>query len=292
MFNQSAWLKPWIDLNTNFRKVAKNDFEKDYFKLMNNAVFGKTMENVRDRIEIKTAFDETYYRKYVSKPNFHSSKILVDDKMTLMKLSKKTVQLNKPIYAGFSILELSKHHMYDFHYNVMKPRYNENIELMMTDTDSLVYKINTEDFYKDMYEMKQYFDMSEYSKQNPIYDETNKKVIGKFKDETGDKVIKTFVGVRSKVYAIETETPITLKLEESKKLKGIPKMIVKKQMTLNDYRECVLENKVKIVDGIVGFRTKDLMNYTTIQSKVGLRNQDTKRVWDGINSKAYGHYKI
>ena len=125
-----------------------------------------------------------------------------------MKLNKKTVQLNKPIYAGFSILELSKYHMYDFHYNIMKPRYNENIELLMTDTDSLVYEIKTDDFYKDMYDMKHHFDMSEYSKQNPIYDETNKKVIGKFKDETGDKVIKTFVGVRSKVYAIETEDPI------------------------------------------------------------------------------------
>ena len=93
--------------------------------------------------------------------------------MVLMKLNKKTVQLNKPIYAGFSILELSKYHMYDFHYNTMKPRYNENIELLMTDTDSLVYCVHTEDFYKDMYEMKMHFDMSEYSKQNPIYDETN-----------------------------------------------------------------------------------------------------------------------
>lgn len=291
-FSQSSWLKEWIDLNTNFRKVAKNDFEKDYFKLMNNAVFGKCMENVRDRIEIKTAFDAKYLQKYVSKPNFHSSKVLVDDKMVLMKLNKKTVQLNKPIYAGFSILELSKYHMYDFHYNTMKPRYNENIELMMTDTDSLVYLIQTEDFYKDMYEMRDYFDLSEYSKSNPIYDETNKKAIGKFKDETGDKIIRTFVGVRSKVYAIETEDPINKKLNETKKLKGIPKMIVKKQMTLNHYRECVLENKDKIIDGIVGFRTKDLMNYTTIQSKVGLRNTDTKRIWDGINSKAYGHYRL
>ena len=98
----------------------------------------------------------------------------------------------------FSILELSKHHsMYDFHYNVIKViiklRYNENIELMITDTDSLVYCINTDDFYKDMYEMKHYSDMSEYTRQNPIYDETNKNVIGKFKDETGDKVIKIFV---------------------------------------------------------------------------------------------------
>ena len=107
-FSQSSWLKEWIDLNTNLRKVAENDSEKDYFKIMSNSVFGKCMENVRDRIEIKTAFDPKYFQKYVSKPNFHSSKVLVDDKMVLMKLNKKTVQLNKPIYAGFSILELSK----------------------------------------------------------------------------------------------------------------------------------------------------------------------------------------
>ena len=297
-FHQSAWLKTWIDLNTNFRKVAKNDFEKDYFKLMNNAVFGKCMENVRDRIEIKTAFDAKYFSKYVSKPNFHSSKILVDNAMVLLKLNKKTVQLNKPIYAGFSIPELSKYHMYNFHYNIMKPKYNEKIELLMTDTDSLVYKIETDDFYKHMYDMREYFDMSEYSKSNPFYDDTNKKVIGKFKDETGDNVINRFVGVRSKVYSFETENPkydetnnkvIGKFKEEKKKLKGIPKIIVKKQIKLDDYLKCVVENKDKIIDGIVGFRTKDLMNYTTIQSKVALRNKDTKRIWNGTISYAYGH---
>jgi len=256
---------------------------------MNNAVFGKTMENVRDRIDLKVAFDEDYYKKYVGMPNFNSSKILVDDKMMLMKLDKKTVKLDKPIYAGFTILDLSKYHMYDFHYNTMKPKYGEKLELMMTDTDSLVIRVETEDFYKDMVEMKEHFDMSEYSKSNPIYDETNKKVIGKFKDETGDKIITKFVGVRSKCYAFETEMPITLKLEESKKLKGIPKCIVKKQMTLNDYSKCVLENKEKIVEGIVGFRTKSLTNYTTVMSKKALSNHDDKRVWDGINSYAYGY---
>ena len=195
-FHQSAWLKTWIDLNTNFRTVSKNDFEKDYFKSINNAVFGKIMENA--------AFDEKYYQKYVCKPNFHSSKILVDDAMMLLKLNKKIVKLNKPIYAGVSILELSKHHVYSFHYNVMKPKYNENIVLLMTDTDSLVYKINTDDVYNDTKEMKEYFDMSAYSKTNPIYDETNKEVIGKFKDETGNKIINIFVGVRIKVHATIT----------------------------------------------------------------------------------------
>ena len=115
-------------------------------------------------------------------------------------------------------------------------------------------------------------------------------MVGKFKDETGDEVNKTCLGVCSKVYAIETEDPINnKKLNESKQLKGISKMIFKK-MTLSHHRECVLENKDKIIDGIVVFRTIDLVNYTTIQRKVGLRNTDTKWVWDGINSKAYRHH--
>jgi hypothetical protein len=135
-----------------------------------------------------------------------------------MMLEKKTVKLDKPIYAGFSILDLSKLHMYKFHYDTMKPKYGDNLQLLMTDTDSLVYEIQTEDLYKDMFEMKEHFDMSSYGKENPIYDKTNEKVIGKFKDETGDKIITEFVGVRPKCYSFLTNDN-----KESKKLKGITK---------------------------------------------------------------------
>ena len=113
--------------------------------------------------------------------------------------------------------------MYDYHYNTIKKQYKDRAVLMFTDTDSLTYEIKTDDIYKDMEKDKNLYDFSEYPENHPLYGICNKKVIGKFKDETGDKIIKRFVGVRSKVYAIETETPITLKLEESKKLKGIPK---------------------------------------------------------------------
>lgn len=287
-FKQSEWLKEWININTNFRKEAKNDFEKDYFKLMNNAVFGKTMENVRDRKEIKICFNEEYAIKYTSKPCFNHLKIL-NEKMSLLNLDKKTVKLDKPIYAGFSILDLSKYHMYNFHYNIMKPKYGENLELMMTDTDSLLYKIETNDFYKDMYEMKEYFDMSEYSKENSIYDETNKKVIGMFKDETGDKIISEYVGIRSKMYAFNTENPINLEIKTTKKLKGIPKVIVKKCLNFDDYKKCVLEDEVKRISGIIGFRTKDLTNYTMVSTKIGLKNADDKRKWEGINSYGWGY---
>lgn len=287
-YKQKEWLKDWIDLNTDYRKNTKNDFEKDYFKLMNNAVFGKTMENVRGRVDVKCAFDDDYLRKYTSKPNFKSLEVMKKDnkEMCIMEMKKNVVKLDKPIYAGFTILDLSKYLMYDFHYNTMKVKYGDKIELLMTDTDSLVYKVETEDFYKDMYEMKEYFDMSEYDKNNPIYDETNKKVIGRFKDETPLSTIKQFVGVRSKCYALETED-----LKITKKLKGITKCIVKKTIDITDYKKCVLEN-IDMYRDVNSIRTKGLTNYSLQQTKLALSNQDDKRVWNGINSFAYGHYKI
>ena len=169
----------------------------------------------------------------------------------LMKLEKKTVVLVKPIYAGISILDLSKLHMYVFHYNTIKPKYGSSIRLLMTDTNSLVYRIETEDYYKNMYEMKEYFDMSEYSTINPIYDITNKKAFGNFKDETGDCVPSLFIGVRSKVYTMCADKPLfyngltekehksLMKKKLLKKLKHIPrgeghipKAVVKKQIDL------------------------------------------------------------
>ena len=100
-----------------------------------------------------------------------------DNTFSLVELSKKIVKLDKPIYAGFTILDLSKLHMYDFHYNIMKPKYGVNIQLLMTDTDSFVYKIKTEDFYADMKGKKEHYDMSEYSKESGLYDGENKKVL-------------------------------------------------------------------------------------------------------------------
>jgi hypothetical protein len=284
-FNQSAWLSGWVQKNTQYRQASKNEFEKDYFKLMNNAVFGKTMENVRDRFDVKCAFDEEYSKKYISKLNCSTYEKICDDFM-LIKLDKKTVKLDKPIYAGFSILDLSKLHMFKFHYDVMKPKYGDNIQLLMTDTDSLVYEIQTEDIYKDMFEMKQHFDMSSYGKQNPIYDNTNNKVIGKFKDETGDKIITEFVGVRPKCYSFLTNDNV-----ENKKLKGITKCVVKKNIKHEHYKKCVfneLTDNDKYVN-VNSIRTKNFSNYSLVQKKKALDNNDDKRNWNGIHSTAYGY---
>jgi len=284
-YKHSYWLKQWIDFNTEKRQQSKNDFEKDYFKLMNNAVFGKTMENVRDRIDIKVAFDDDYQRKYQSKPNYNSTKPFEKDgkQFSVIQLSKLKVKLDKPIYAGFSILDLSKYHMYNFHYNVMKPKYQDKIKLLMTDTDSLVYKVTTDDFYQDMYDNKEHFDMSEYDTSNPFYSNENKKVIGKFKDETPSSTITEFVGVRSKCYAFKCDDS-----NISKKLKGITKCVVKEKIDFEDYKNCVLNDdpKYAIVNSI---RTKDMTNYCLRQRKLALSNNDDKRVWVNTNSLAYGY---
>ena len=163
-FSQKPWIKPYIDFNTNKRKEAKNDFEKEFFKLMNNSVFGKTMENVRNRQNIKLVTDIKMFNKYVSKPTFIGGKIFNKNLVALHNIQEK-IKLNKPIYVGFSILDISKTLMYDFHYGYIKKTYGINSRLLLTDTDSLIYEIKTKDIYKDMYKNKEHFDLSDITNQ-------------------------------------------------------------------------------------------------------------------------------
>ena len=160
----------------------------------------------------------------------------------------------------------------------------------MTDTDSLLYKIETDDFYQDMFEMKDHFDLSEYDKSNPIYNDTNKKVIGKFKDEVSNSVIDAFVAVRPKCYAFKTKDN-----EVVKKLKGVSKPVVKKDVQFEDYKKCVLNNKPKSVE-VNSIRTSQLTNYSTLQKKKALDNNDDKRYFrpetNKLKSYAWGHKDI
>ena len=148
-FNQELWLKPYIDMNTKLRKIAKNDFEKDFFKLMNNAVFGKTMENVRKYRDIKFVTTDKKGNKLVSEPNYHTIN-LISENLSIIEMRKTKVKMNKPIYLGLSILEISKLLMYEFWYDYMKPKYGENVKLCYMDTDIFIMNIKTEDLYKDI----------------------------------------------------------------------------------------------------------------------------------------------
>ena len=199
-FNQSPRLKQYIDFNTEKRKHARNPFEKDFFKLMNNSVFSKTMENLRKRVDVRLVIDEKKLLKLTSKPTYVSSKIFNENLVAVHKL-KETLTLNRPAYVGMCILDLSKTLMYNFHHNYIKNKYGDRAKLLFTDTDSLTYEIEAEDVYQDFWYDKDKFDNSYYPENSPYHDKTNKKVIGKFKDEAASIPIVEFVGFKSKMYS-------------------------------------------------------------------------------------------
>ena len=201
-FKQSDWLKSFIMFNTAKRINAANEFEKAFFKQIINSVYGKTMENVRKRVNVKLINNEKKHLKVVSRPSFVSQKILDKNLVTVHKI-KPVLLLNKPIYVGFSILELSKMIMYDWHYNYFVKKID--CSLLFTDTDSLVYEIKGVDsVYDEVFRDKVLFDFSGYDKKSGYYDCVNKKVIGKMRDEISGKIIAEFVGLRSKMYSIVT----------------------------------------------------------------------------------------
>ena len=167
-FNQKAWLKPYIDMNTKLRKVVGNDFEKDFYKLMNNAVFRKAMENIRKHRDIKLVTTDKKRSKLVSEPNYHTINLISED-LSIIEMKKTKVKMSKPIYLGLSILEISKILMYQFWYDYMNPKYDNNVKLCYMDTDSFIMDIKTNDFYKDIAnDVENRFDTSNYEVNIPL----------------------------------------------------------------------------------------------------------------------------
>ena len=206
-FRQEDWLKPYIDMNTELRKHAKNDFEKDFFKLMNNSVFGKAMENVRNHRDIRVVTTDKRRSILASEPNYHSTKYISKD-LLITEMRKVEVKMNKPIYLGQAILDISKTLMYEFWYDYIKQKYGDKARLCYTDTDSFVMYIKTEDFYKDIADdVERWFDTSNYDKKDkrPLPIGKNKKVIGMFKDELGGKIMTEFCALRAKAYAYKLD---------------------------------------------------------------------------------------
>ena len=229
-FNQDAWLEPYIDNNTKLRKVAPNDFKKDFFKLMNNAVFAKTMENIRKHRDIKLVTTDKKRSKLVSEPNYHTINLISKD-LSIIEMRKTKVKMNKPIYLGLSMLEISKTLMYEVWYDYMKPKYDNNVKLWYMDTDSFIMDIKTNDFYKDIAnDVECQFDTSNYEINRPLPMEKNKKVIGLMKDELGGKTITEFVTLRPKTYSYLIDDG-----KGDKKAKGTKRCVIKKMIKFNDY---------------------------------------------------------
>ena len=252
---------------------------------MNNAVFGNTMENVRNHIDFELVNSAERLAKIQNEPVFKHAHI-INESLVGVEKTRISTNLNKPIYLGFSILELSKLHMYTFYYDVLKPRYGDKVRLAYTDTDSFVLYIETDDVYKDFRELGDVFDFSDYPVDHSNFDKQNKKKLGFFKDEVNGNIIQEFIGLKPKMYAIKLED------EVYKKAKGVPTHKVKNNIPFDQYRTTLMEN------------TKDYIKFNTIRSfnhqlfsitcnKLGLSSFDNKRYWlDYKNSVAYGHYSI
>ena len=250
---------------------------------MNNSVFGKTMENLRKRSNIHLETDPNHLLKQTRQPTYVSSKIF-DENLVGVQMKKVRLVLDKPSYVGFSILELSKTLMYDFHYNYIRKKYPK-AKLLFTDTDSLVYHIVAEDVYEELYAEKHLFDNSDYPKSSKFYFDENKKVIGKFKDEAAGEPIVEFIGLKSKMYSYKTEN------KENKTAKGVKKNVIKRDLCHCDYLNTLYDCKtMRHKMRTIRSEYHQISSYKI--NKVSLSPFDDKRyiLDDGITSYAYGHH--
>ena len=284
-FIQKPWMEPYIRKNTELRKTAANSFEKDFFKLMNNSVFGKTIENIRKRQNVFLVDNREKAAKLTCRPNFERATIF-DRNLLAIHLKKTEVYFNKPVYVGQVILDLSKLLMFDFHYNFIQKKYSyKKAHLLFTDTDSLMYELKTDDFYADISaDIKKRFDTSDFPQghESGIISGVNKKVIGMFKDEVAGRQITHFVGLKPKLYSFKVEDSST-----TRKCKGIKKNVVKKKIEFEDYVDCLFSGEKQMRKmNIIKSENHDI--YSKEVNKVALSNDDDKRILckDKVNTRA------
>jgi hypothetical protein len=279
-------MKSYIELNTNLRKQAKNDFEKDFFKLMNNSCFGKTMENVRNRINFVLINNENTL--YNMRNDIKKFTIFNEDLVGIHQ-NKRSVKLNKPVFMGQCILDDSKVVMYDFHYNFMlKHIERNNLNLIFTDTDSLCYEIKHTDIYEVMKNNIDEFDTANYPKNHPLYSSKNNKVIAKMKDETSGIPITHFVGLRSKMYSYKVDGDD----DNHNKLKGLKKYI-SKNIKFNMYKDTLFNRQTETFEqnGIRSYQ-HNLYSETTIKTGLSYADDKVFICSDNINCYNAGHKNI
>ena len=238
------------------------------------------MENVRKYRDIKLVATDKKRSKLVSEPNYQTINLISED-LSIIEMKKTKVKMNKLIYLGLSILEISKTLMYEFWYDYMKPKYNDKVKLCYMDMDSFIMNIKTNDFYKDISnDVENRFDTSNYEVNRPLPTGKNKKVIGLMKDELGGKIITEFVTLRPKTYLFLTDDG-----KEDKKAKGTKKCIIKK-IKFNDYKKCLLDDKV-ILKSQQRFISKKHDVYTENINKIALSNNDDKRIVSSNKISSY-----
>ena len=285
-FTQTNWLAPYIDMNTRKRQASKNSFVKKLVKLLNNSIYGKCVENVLKRRSIYLCNTRRKAKRKCDDPLLKSIRIFSEN-LVAVEMQKPTVLISKPTAVGFSVLELSKYIMFDFHYNVMKKRYGDRVNLIFTDTDSLTYEVETANVYADMREMHEHFDLSEYPRESPYYSDENKMVVGKMKDELKGKIAQEVTACAPKMYAF-----LMTDKTEKKTAKGVLTSALKNTRYAAYFKQ-IFEPAPMFVDACtIRSNLHDL--HTVHKRKHGLSSFDNKRfiMSDGVRTLAFGHHSL
>jgi len=280
VFTERVWLEPYVSHNFQQRSRAANAFHTNFYKLLNNSIFGKTMDNVRLYRDMRIVSSGAQLAKYAKKPNY------------------------------MAVLDISKSIMYDFHYGVLKPLFGQRMRLLFTDTDSLAIEVTLPGMGPDAYDMLQdvaeWLDTSSFPPWHPLFSAANKKVPGKFKDElcAGGKlgVMQEFVGLRAKCYAmsvgfLDEGYDRAGAVRETKRLKGIKSAVVQRQLRLDDYRQMIVDVGAAEADSTavqVVLRSRLHAINTEQQTKRALSSYDDKRyvLSCGVHTLAYGNGMI
>ena len=282
--------------NTNLRMKAANEFEKDYYNLLNNSFYGITMENVRGHRDVRLVINDKKRSILASEPNYHSTKHISVD-LLIMEVKKRGIYMNKPIYLGQVILDIGKMLLYELWYDYLIPKYDDKIKLCYMGTDSFIIYVETEYFFKCISNhVNKWFDTSNYSKDinRPLEKGKNKKVTGKFKDELGGLVMSKFCPHRAKSYAflIGNFTDYDYKKGGiiNKKAKGTKKCVIKNKITFNDSVN-VLFSGINLLRSQYSFRSRFHEIYTEKINKIALSSNDDKKIQciDKITTYPYGY---
>ena len=285
-FKQAPIMKSYVDFNSMKRAQATNSFDTNFYKLLSNSLFGKTIERPEKRSRVILTGSKKKHEQLVGSLCYKQTKIINPD-LVGITMTHPTTKVVKPCYLGISILELSKWHMYNFFYNVLKKYFKDRISLLYTDTDSFILQITCSDLYEThLPKLQKHFDFSNYPTSHALYSSKNKRVPGLFKDEAGGKHITEFVGLRSKMYSF------ILNGQDVKVAKGVKKNVIEKQLQFSDFKRCLFQ-KEQIDHDFKNIVSKNHRVYTLHQGKTSLSPFDDKRyLLNNVCSLPYGHYTL
>ena len=285
-FKQAPILKSYIEFNSQKRAEAVNDFDVNFYKFLSNSLFGKMLERADKRSIVKLVSDLKSFDKNVAKLTFKGAKIISPNLMSL-DMKKSSILVDRPIFVGFSILEMAKLRMFEFHYDTMKKYFGPRIRLLYTDTDSLIYQITSPDITRDLRQLPpEDFDFSNYPKDHQLFNADRKRLPGAFKDESKGQAISHFVGLRSKMYCLK-RNGIT-----DKYAKGVKKSVIENDLKFEHYQRA-LDNLESFQHDFHRIQSKAHQVSTAHQEKISISPFDDKRfLKDAYNSVPYGHYSI